>query len=179
MLNEAYSRTQYFDVGSVHSGSGVSVFISHKHSDIEDLEGLLGLLKTGFNVNPYLDCLDDGMPLETCAQTAIRIKQVISFCPKFILLATEDALLSRWCNWEVGIADKLKLSTNDMAILPLLERKKKEEDYKGNEYLRIYPYIESEKCLFNDGYRLVVNYPSHNGWTRTSLINWLNNRIDD
>ena len=128
--------------------------------------------------NP-LDCFDEEMPLKTCAETAVRIKQVIEYCPKFIFLATEDALSSKWCNWEVGIADKWKLTGNNMAILPLLEKGKEPKSYKGNEYLQIYPYIETALNLTGSGSHLVVNCPTSSGWKQFEFRNWLYNQLND
>lgn len=45
------------------------------------------------------------MPKVTSAETATRIKDRISRCDKFILLATNGAIDSKWCNWELGFGD--------------------------------------------------------------------------
>lgn len=78
-----------------------TVFISHKHSDIEDLQGVIGTLeKHGAKI--YIDSMDNKMHKETSGETAQRIKEVIKYCKKFILLATDDAIESYWCNWELA-----------------------------------------------------------------------------
>lgn len=146
VLNESLQRTRTFFSSAIPSGSAISVFISHKHSDLDNLElnGVLQYLVKRFNIIPYIDSRDLGMPSKTCAETADRIKSVIKLCNRFILLATEDALKSMWCNWEVGIADKSKYLDDTMAILPLLEKGQNEKDYSGNEYLRLYPHVIKE-----------------------------------
>lgn len=146
ILNESLNRSRTFSESSIRSGSGTTVFVSHKHSDLDntELRGVLQYLTKIYNIIPYIDCMDPNMPDQTCAETANRIKSVIGACERFILLATEDALKSMWCNWEVGIADKTKYSLDSMAILPLLERNQNDNDYIGNEYLRLYPYIIKE-----------------------------------
>lgn len=171
VINESYRRTRYFSVDSIRSASGATVFISHKHSDLTDLQGLLEYLKKEYNVVPYIDSMDKRMPKDTCAETAVRIKQVISACDRFILLATNDALASKWCNWEVGIADKLKLPFNNMAILPMVDTPN--SFYDGNEYLEIYPYVDS--WLDYSGKRiLTVVYKSADGTPhRVTLKDWL------
>ena len=177
VLNESHERTLSFDVNAIHSGNGVPVFISHKHSDLNELEGLLEMLVKHYNVIPYIDSMDKGMPKNTCAATAIRVKQAINYCQKFILLATEDALTSKWCNWEVGIADKWKLDSRNMAIFPLLDRETEEDKYKGSEYLEIYPYIEEVTDYFTNKRKLVVKYMTAFGSKQISLEEWLNRRI--
>ena len=77
LIRESYDRTRTFSVDSIRSGSGTTVFISHRHDDIEELSGFMSYLKEEYNVIPYIDSMDKGMPKNTCAETAERIKMVI------------------------------------------------------------------------------------------------------
>ncbi len=142
------------------------VFISHKHSDLEYLKGFIDYLKSIYKINPYIDSMDSEMPKNTCPQTAKRIKYVIGKCYKFILLATNDALSSKWCNWEVGIADKTKFENNDMAILPMVDDLYTK--YNGNEYLALYPSIEKRSI---DSDEFIVKF---NNELSMPLYQWLN-----
>lgn len=179
IITESYHRTRYFSSTGIRSGAGTTVFISHKHSDLEtagdmnDLKGLLNYLKDKYHIEPYIDSMDKKMPNETCVETAERIKEVINFSEKFILLATNAAIASKWCNWEVGIADKLKFSNNSMAILPMLEDR--DSLYKGNEYLELYPYIE-ERITMNGSRCLAVCIRTNEGRKWITLENWLENK---
>lgn len=176
VINESYERTRSFSLSGVRSVSGTTVFISHKHDDLDELKGLLGYLSKNFNVIPYIDSMDNGMPENTCAETANRIKQAINGCNKFLLLATNKALSSKWCNWEVGIADKMKLPTNNIAILPMVDSIN--SLYLGNEYLEIYPYIDSVTDIYGMK-RLNVVYRTTSGVKKTvSLKDWLNNNTN-
>lgn len=176
MVNEAYYRTRTFSASSISSASGITVFISHKHDDLEDLQGFISYLQNDYNIIPYIDSMDKGMPKKTCAETATRIKSVIGNCQKFILLATNKALYSKWCNWEVGIADKTKLPTNNMAILPMKDDNS--SFYSGNEYLEIYPYIEEVAELYGSRKYLAVNIHTSNSMKRVPLKDWLNNYVN-
>lgn len=173
VLNESLNRSRTFSESSIRSGSGTTIFVSHKHSDLDntELRGVLQYLIQKYGIIPYIDCMDPNMPAQTCAETANRIKSVIGTCERFILLATEDALKSMWCNWEVGIADKTKYSLDSMAILPLLERNQNENDYIGNEYLRLYPYIEKEYTR-PGFYNYFVQIPRTG--RRVLLSDWIN-----
>lgn len=113
-----------------------NVFLSHKHDEKINLEGAIAFLKS-FGVDVYVDWLDEGMPKNTSGQTAKRIKKKIKDNHKFILLATEGAISSKWCNWELGLGDAEKYFEH-IAILPI---KKDYTDFSGTEYLEIYPYI--------------------------------------
>ena len=119
----------------------VTIFLSHKHDEIEELDSAISFLKQ-FDVEVYVDWLDEGMPKKTSGITAARIKMKIKENTKFIFLATQSAIDSKWCNWELGLGDADKYIKH-IAILPI---KDNYSDYKGNEYLEIYPYIyESDR----------------------------------
>ena len=174
-LNESIRRTRYFSATRPYSG--IPVFISHKHDDLDlgELDGVIGMLKE-YGVIPYIDSMDSKMPDHTCAETAKRIKDVIEFCDKFILLATNNAIESYWCNWEVGIGDVHKYK-NHIAILPMKDYGK---DYKGNEYLRIYSSIEyfDGTTRYNNTKEVIpkgfyVRTPMDEGHTIEPLKDWL------
>jgi hypothetical protein len=153
------------------------IFLSHKHDELEQLEGAISFLKNN-GVEVYVDWLDEGMPKTTSGQTAVRIKEKISENDKFILLATEGAINSKWCNWELGLGDAAKY-INNIAVLPI---KKDFSDFSGNEYLEIYPYIVQFDSLkyFNGEFLakgIYVIYPSVNGNNKVMLLrDWLKNR---
>lgn len=116
------------------------VFLSHKHSDLDELKDIIGFLESKYNVDVYIDSMDKAMPTTTSGATAARIKSVIQKCDKFILLATDDAVESKWCNWELGFGDAQKFREN-IAILPIKEKGQYDLQYKGKEYMSIYPQI--------------------------------------
>ena len=119
-----------------------SVFISHKHDDI--------------------DSFDSSMPDYTCGKTAERIKERIKQCDKFMLLATDNAITSKWCNWELGIGDVHKYKSN-IAIVPV--KNSNRTIYTGSEFLEIYPYLYQS----SNGY-YIYDPISRND---TSLREWL------
>jgi TIR domain len=119
-----------------------TVFLSHKHDDLNDLQGVMGLLED-LGAEIYIDSMDNKMPNQTNGETATRIKEIIKQSDKFILLATDKAIESYWCNWELGIGDVYKYIKH-IAVLPMKEKKSWDHNYKGNEYLQIYPSIDYE-----------------------------------
>lgn len=122
-----------------------TVFLSHKHKDIEEEEEVKGVIEmlNDLGVKIYIDSMDNTLPEQTSGDTAKRIKEIIKYCNKFILLATEKAIESYWCNWELGIGDVHKF-IDHIAILPIKEKGELDSKYKGNEYLQIYPCIDFE-----------------------------------
>lgn len=116
----------------------INVFVSHKHEDLDILADVIGFLEQKYGVKVYIDSKDSSMPGITSGETAIRIKSRIDSCDKFVLLATDKAVESKWCNWELGYGDAKKYEGRDIALLSLRDTA---EGYKGNEYLEIYPHI--------------------------------------
>lgn len=157
-LNESYIARQ-----RKADSQEITVFLSHKHSDRIILENVIGLLK-GLGVNIYVDWNDLEMPSTTSGYTAMRIKEKIKECKKFILLATEDAIASKWCNWELGFGDAHKC-LNNIAIMPITN--KRGSPFSGSEYLQIYPVIKS-----NYAYILTECFVEYAG-KQISLIDWL------
>lgn len=92
----------------------------------------------------YIDSQDPTMPKVTSAKTALNIKGRIKQCDKFILLATNGAIESKWCNWELGFGDAQKFQKH-IALFPMKPKGTYDSAYKGSEYMEIYPYI----CYFN------------------------------
>lgn len=121
--------------------TGVTVFLSHKHDEVEILEEVISLLKS-CGVSVYVDWMDEGMPKTTSGLTAIKLKQKITACKKFVFVGTEGAIASKWCNWELGLGDAKKYPEH-IAIIPIADTA---GHYSGSEYLQIYPVI---KTLYN------------------------------
>ena len=157
----------------------VTIFLSHKHNERTELDAAIQFLKR-MNVNVYVDWLDGDMPKNTSGKTASRIKSKIKENRKFIFLATEGAINSKWCNWELGIGDTHKY-INHIALMPVKEDYK---GYTGNEYLQIYPTIEFIRRFtvqrkiggyFDEGYYVVSPIEIGEVRSYTKLDNWLSN----
>lgn len=157
-----------------------TIFLSHKHDDLEDLKGVMGMLES-FGAKIYIDSMDNKMSAQTCGDTAKRIKDVIKFCDKFILLATAKAIESYWCNWELGFGDTHKYHQH-MAIIPIKESGQTDSQYKGNEYLQIYPQIDYENGTqrYGNGSPVLAGYYisriSENTRFLTPLKDWLQSK---
>lgn len=136
-----------------------TVFISHKHDDLNDLKGVLGFLENTYNVKVYIDSQDLSMPKIASATTAYNIKQRIKQCDKFILLATNNAIESKWCNWELGFGDAQKYPEH-IALFPMKPEGTLDSQYKGSEYMSIYPYItySNGNEFFSNGSRIYCGY---------------------
>lgn len=147
---------------SERESKGATVFLSHKHNEKDILRNAVSLLRK-LGVTVYLDWEDNEMPPETCGETAEKIKRKIIENQKFILLATNDAINSRWCTWELGFGDSHKYH-KDMAIMPITED---DGDWIGMEYLQIYPIIKTDNQTIKGNY-----YVEFKG-EKTKFAEWL------
>ena len=162
-LNEARS----INIESSQYGlKKTTVFISHKHDDLDDLRGILGFLQQNYGVKVYIDSQDPTMPPKTSAETAKNIKKRIDQCDKFIFLATNGAIESKWCNWELGYGDAKKYKDH-IALFPIKPKGSLDYDYKGSEYMSIYPYIS----YFNG----TESYTNGQSISRGYYIRWREN----
>lgn len=132
------------------ASSTTSVFLSHSHTDRAIVEQAKVFFQN-LGISIYVDWADETMPEKTNAVTATKIKSKILSNDRFILLATNAAVLSKWCNWEVGIGDAYKLHSDKICILPLADNS---SSWNGNEYLQIYPRVEP---VNKDNYSLYDN----------------------
>jgi hypothetical protein len=146
----------------------IGVFLSHSHKDKSLIKQAVSFFKA-INISVYVDWMDETMPEKTSGETALKIKSKIISNQKFIFLATNDAIISKWCNWELGIGDTFKFSSDNLAILPLSENS---GSWYGNEYLQIYPRIESVNLSVHGIYDNIfkVKYPDG---TKKWLDDWL------
>lgn len=140
-----------------------TIFLSHKHDEVEQLKDAIALLKK-FGVSVYIDHFDEEMPKHTSGITAQKLKKRIDENKKFILLATERAIASKWCNWELGYGDARKYIDH----IALLVVKDNEAQWSGSEYLQIYPVICKKYYWSDNDY--IVEFPDGH---KQDLTDWL------
>jgi len=134
------------------------------------MEDIIGFLTLEYGVDVYIDSNDTSMPTITSKKTASKLKNRIEQCDKFILLATNGAIESKWCNWELGFGDAHKYR-DDIALFPIKPKYTTDFEYAGSEYLSIYPCITKLDGTDQDtdGRRIKAGY-----YVRTELGNRIN-----
>jgi hypothetical protein len=110
-----------------------TIFLSHSHHDQTEAKGLIRHL-AALGIDVYVDWSDSSMPRITNRKTAEKIKSKIAESQVFLILATQNALKSRWVPWEIGVADKTKGEAK-IIIIPVQDRY---GNFEGNEYLQLY-----------------------------------------
>lgn len=161
ILNEAFLKTKIgtgvykysvlenkqFEVNKKYD-----LFISHSYMDKELVEVLYKIFEeSGYEV--YIDWKEEKLQNRenVSADTARILKNRINSCSGLSFIATGNVVNSKWCPWELGYADGKK---NRAAILPIL--KEQSSQYKGMEYLGMYPYIDYNTAN-NGKYEFWVN----------------------
>jgi len=114
-----------------------TIFLSHSHLDKTIVDKVI-MLFSNLQIEVYIDWMDKEMPEHTNRITASQIKTKIDNAHKFLFLATYNALRSKWCSWELGLAHSSK-GSEDFAILPIQTKTGK---WAGNEYLLLYPEMQ-------------------------------------
>ena len=132
-LNKKYNyEKRMFD-----SNKTYDLFISHSYLDKEIINALYYTFEAcGYTV--FIDWKNEELKdrSQISKQVAQKLKKYMANCKGLLYIATENSSNSKWCPWELGFVDGLK---ERVAILPILNDSLKE--YKGQEYLGIYPYV--------------------------------------
>ena len=113
------------------------LFISHSFKDKDLIVGLKYLFeKAGYKV--YIDWIEDSQLDRSYVNesTAQIIKNRLKSCKALAYVSTINSPSSKWCPWELGLGDGM---LNKVCILPVMRG-----NYKGQEYLGLYPYLDYE-----------------------------------
>ena len=111
----------------------LSIFLSHSHEDAKRAKGIIRHFAS-LGIEVYVDWNDSGMPRVTSRETAEKIKSRIDENRLFMVLATRNALNSKWVPWEIGVADKSK-GEAAILIIPVADSS---GNFSGSEYLQLY-----------------------------------------
>jgi hypothetical protein len=122
-----------------------TIFLSHSHQDEVLVKGFITYLGI-LGIKIYVDWQDSDMPKATNRETAEKIKKQIVRNDFFLVLATKNALNSRWVPWEIGVADQIKTNHDKIGIIPVVDET---GVFKGNEYLQLYKRITLDEVFKN------------------------------
>ena len=114
------------------------IFLSHSSLDAIVVLGLLlDLTSMGYKV--YVDWIYDKLldRSNVTAATAEQLRKRMLQSDSLFYATTEHAPGSKWMPWELGYKDG---DNNLVAILPVTAEKNTNNQYKGQEYLGLYPY---------------------------------------
>jgi hypothetical protein len=115
------------------------VFLSHSILDAQVILGVKSLLEAeGLSV--YVDWVEDAEldRSRVTVRTADMLRTRMRHCSSLIFATSSNSSNSKWMPWELGYFDGFK--PGFVSILPLVQSRY--DDFRGQEYLGLYPYIE-------------------------------------
>lgn len=115
------------------------VFLSHSSLDAQVILGVKSLLEAeGLTV--YVDWIEDAQldRSRVTPKTAGLLRTRMRHSGSLIFATSTSSSQSKWMPWELGYFDGFK--PGFVAILPLVQSAL--SDFKGQEYLGLYPYVE-------------------------------------
>ena len=99
-------------------------------------------------------------------ENAAHIRERMKQCNSLIYALSDKVGTSKWTTWELGFFDGFK---EKVAILPMQENSW--SDFKGEEFLTLYPLID-KGIPKGEGKEILKVHTSSTHYTR--LTNWLN-----
>lgn len=149
------------------TGAKFDVFLSHSSAEPEDI--LLGVKRyledEGLRV--YVDKYTDPhlSPENVTPDTAALLRTRMKASNALLYVHSRHSKKSRWMPWELGFFDGLK---GLVGIIPIAQGA--QASFNGEEYLGLYPYVDSAKAKNSDEHVLWIN---QNQQDYARLLGWL------
>ena len=114
------------------------VFLSHRYEDRKLIGALAAMLEEVYGLSVYVDWIDDSdlNRKNVTPNTADILRDRMRNSRCLFYATSKTSSDSRWMPWELGFMDGYN---GYVAICPLTGNQY--DDYKGTEYLGLYPYV--------------------------------------
>jgi len=137
------------------------IFLSHSYQDARLVKALRDqLIEAGFTV--YVDWIEDAQLNrgKVTKHTAELLRKRMNQSKCLLFMTSNTSSKSVWMPWELGYMDA---KTNErVAIAPIVETYEKDNEFRGQEYLGIYPYLD----LTGDKFYIQTSLKSYVGLER-------------
>lgn len=147
-------------------------FLSHSYEDKELVYGLYCVLQNlGFEV--FIDWLvyPELRDRKITKKNADIIRQNIKKSNSLLFAFSENAILSQWAQWEIGLADGALNSK--VAIVPIKKSTIATEKFDGQEYLGLYRYVTLDQIENSPRTELRFNRLTEDGIRYRTYKSWL------
>ena len=120
------------------------VFLSHAYQDADTIHGVRSIIES-LGLTVYVDWIDDaGLDrAKVTSKTAQVLRERMKTSSCLVYVHSANAAHSVWMPWELGYFDAFKPS--HVWILPLVAES--DSEFKGQEYLGLYPPLEKLTTL--------------------------------
>jgi hypothetical protein len=146
------------------------IFLSHSTNEPEEiLLGVKSLLEDrGLSV--YVDKYSDPhlSPDRVTAETAELLRRRMRQCAALLYVYSRYSQKSRWMPWELGYFDALR---GKVGVIPVTRNQ--EEDFKGEEYLNLYPNVDITDLADPSRSTLWINKSANH---YAFLVEWVHGR---
>lgn len=126
---------------AVNVAQTFDIFLSHAFEDAILIKALRDeLVEQGYSV--YVDWIED-VQLDrnhVTKETAAVLRERMRHCRSLLFATSAAARNSIWMPWELGFLDALNGSR--VAIAPMVTDSEASGEFKGQEYLGLYPYLD-------------------------------------
>lgn len=121
------------------------IFLSHARLDAEHVLALKYALES-MGHSTFVDWVDDHQldRSRVTTETAARLRAHMQRSQTLFYAVSEPARDSKWMPWELGYFDGLR---GKAAVLPVLDVDPGRDEYRGQEYLGLYPFVSIEPRL--------------------------------
>lgn len=129
------------------SHASYDIFLSHSSEDAIYIKALRDeLVEAGFTV--YVDWIDDPQldRSKVTKETAALLRLRMRSCKSLLFATSSTAKKSVWMPWELGYMDSHTASR--VAIVPMVDDGQEYQDFRGQEYLGLYPYLDKTGTEF-------------------------------
>jgi hypothetical protein len=123
------------------------IFLSHSSEDAIYIQALHDeLTEAGFAV--YVDWIEDPQMdrSKVSKATAAVLRERMKRCRSLLYATSQSAKKSVWMPWELGYMDARTKSR--VAVVPIVDDADAGKDYRGQEYLGLYPYLDKTLTSF-------------------------------
>jgi hypothetical protein len=130
------------------------IFLSHSYSDANVILGLkIEVERMGYSV--YVDWVEDEQleRSDVNKHTADLLRKRMRQCRCLFFVTSTGSGFSKWMPWECGYFDGIK---GRVAMCPISEQPGVDE-FKGQEYLDLYPYVTKDRPRNREHYTLWIN----------------------
>ena len=125
-------------------GKTFDIFLSHSYSDKDSIKAIKQTIEVmGFTV--YVDWIHDSHldRSKVTKESADLLRKRMKQCRALFFVTSSASPESKWMPWELGYFDAFG---QRVAILPLVVTATSSNDYKGQEYLGLYPYVTKARA---------------------------------
>ncbi len=146
------------------------IFLSHSYDDRKIIPALKRQLELlGYSV--YVDWINDKLMnrQNVTPKTAEILQKRMNQSKSLFYATSENTPNSKWMPWELGYFDGLK--DKRVAILPIKKNNNFSEDFKGQEYLGLYYYVDIDTLKSTGKKTIFINESSSK---YTQYQSWLN-----